>query len=113
MKALLFGTGDYYRKYREWFRPEDILGLVDNDEGKSGTRIDGYRVYLPHEAVSLPYDCVVILSVHEEAMRRQLTELGVPEDKIYIYSELYKHPEMTAADREICFWGSDKGSPEF
>ncbi|MCI9396482.1 MAG: glycosyltransferase [Lachnospiraceae bacterium] len=108
MKALLFGTGDYYRKYREWFRPEDILGLVDNDEGKSGTRIDGYRVYLPHEAVSLPYDCVVILSVHEEAMRRQLTELGVPEDKIYIYSELYKHPEMTAADREICFWGSDK-----
>ncbi len=108
MKILLFGTGDYYRKYREWFRQEDIIGLIDNDEKKHGTQIDGYKVYLPGEAVKLPYDCVVILSVHEEIMRRQLTELGVPNGKIYIFSELYQHPELTVNERAVCFWGSDK-----
>jgi len=108
MKILLFGTGDYYRKYREWFRQEDIIGLIDNDESKHATQIDGHKVYLPREAVKLPYDCVVILSVHEETMRRQLTELGVQNGKIYIFSELYRHPELIVKERAVCFWGSDK-----
>lgn len=108
MNVLLFGTGDYYRKYRDWFKREDILGLVDNDETKSGTLVDGCKVYLPGEAVRLPYDCVVILSVHEEAMRGQLVELGVPDEKIYVFSQLHRHPELTAADLAVCFWGNDK-----
>ena len=113
MKILLFGTGDYYRKYREWFKSKDILGLIDNDESKRGTLIDGYKIYLPREAVSLVYDYIVILSVHEEAMRNQLKELGVSDNKIFIYSELYKHPELTVPDREICFWGNDKRFSQF
>lgn len=108
MKILLFGTGDYYRKYRDWFRHEDILGLIDNDEKKCGAVIDGYPVYLPWEALDLPYDSIVILSVHEGTMRRQLTELGVPNDKVYIYSELYKHPELIVDKRPVCIWGSDR-----
>lgn len=113
MKILLFGTGDYYCKYREWFKSKDILGLIDNDESKRGTLIDGYKIYLPREAVSLVYDYIVILSVHEEAMRNQLKELGVSDNKIFIYSELYKHPELTVPDREICFWGNDKRFSQF
>ena len=108
MRILLFGTGDYYRKYRDWFRREDILGLVDNDENKRGTLVDGYKVYLPQEAVQLSFDCVVILSVHEEGMRRQLLELGVPDDTIYIFSELYKHPELIMPERAVCLWGGDR-----
>lgn len=108
MKILLFGTGDYYRKYRDWLRKEDILGLIDNDENKRGTLIDGYTVYLPREAAELPYDCIVVLSVHEETMHRQLKELGVPDSKIYKFSELYKHPELIVAERAVSFWGSDK-----
>lgn len=108
MKILLFGTGDYYRKYREWFRREDIKGLIDNDENKQGILIDGFQVYLPCTAVYLEYDCVVILSVHEEAMHRQLVELGVPEDKIYKFSELHRHSELIKAAQPICFWGDDR-----
>lgn len=108
MKILLFGTGDYYRKYKDWIRQENILGLIDNDKKKSGSVIDGYPVYLPQEAVFLSYDCIVILSVHEGAMRSQLMELGVPNDRIYVYSELYKHPELIVVERAVCFWGSDK-----
>ena len=47
MKILLFGTGDYYQKYKRWFRKEDIAGLIDNDANKQGTLIDGYEVYPP------------------------------------------------------------------
>ncbi len=108
MKILLFGTGDYYRKYREWFSPEDVLGLIDNDESKRGTFIDGYKIYLPYEAVNLPYDGIVILSVHEQAMRSQLLKLGVPDEKIYAFSELYRHPELIVDDRAVCLWGSDE-----
>ena len=108
MKILLFGTGDYYRKYREWFRREDIEGLIDNDENKQGVLIDGFPVYLPRTAVCREYDCVVILSVHEEAMHEQLVGLGVPEDKIYRFSELHRHPEIIKAAQPVCFWGNDR-----
>lgn len=105
---MLFGTGDYYRKYKDWFKKDDILGLIDNDESRQGQLLDGYQVYSPREAVRLPFDCIVILSVHEEAMREQLKGLGVPEEKICIFSELYKHPELTAADRVVSFFGDGR-----
>ena len=108
MKILLFGTGDYYRKYKSWFKPQDIIGLIDNDETKRGTLLDGYEVYLPREAVGLFYDCIVILSVHEEPMRRQLIELRVPKSKIYNFSELYKHPEIVMSDQAVCLWGDEQ-----
>lgn len=108
MKCLLFGTGDYYRKYKDWFKTEDVLGLIDNDKSRQGQMLDGYQVYPPEEAVRLPFDCIVVLSVHEEAMRKQLEGLGVPEGKICIFSELYKHPELTAADRAVGFFGDGR-----
>lgn len=108
MKCLLFGTGDYYRKYKDWFKKEDVLGLIDNDESRQGQMLDGYEVYPPEEAVRLPFDCIVVLSVHEEAMRKQLKGLGVPEEKICIFSELYKHPELTAAGRAVSFFGDGR-----
>ena len=108
MKCLLFGTGDYYRKYKDWFKKGDVFGLIDNDESKQGHLLDGYEVYSPKETVKLPYDCIVILSVHEEAMREQLKGLGVPDEKICIFSELYKHPELTAADRAVSFFGDGR-----
>lgn len=108
MKILLFGTGDYYHKYKNWFRVSDIHGLLDNDEKKSGTLLDGHKIYLPKDAVKLSYDCIVILSVHEEAMHRQLQELGVRKEKIYKFSELYKHPELIGEERAVCFWGDGR-----
>lgn len=108
MKCLLFGTGDYYRKYKDWFKRDDVFGLIDNDESKQGNLLDGYEVYSPKEAVKLAYDCIVILSVHEEAMRGQLKGLGVSDEKICIFSELYKHPEFTAADRAVSFFGDGR-----
>lgn len=32
MKFLIFGTGDYYERYKKWFPPKDVLALLDNSE---------------------------------------------------------------------------------
>lgn len=88
MKYLIFGTGEYYIRYKKWFENEYIIALLDNAPDKQGTYIDGIAVISPEEGVKLDYDAVMILSVYVKAMKRQLMELGVPEAKIYHYYDL-------------------------
>lgn len=107
MHILLFGTGDYYQKYKRCFKPEDIEALIDNDKCKQGIQIDGYDVFSPKAVIGMNFDCIVILSVHEAAMRRQLVELGVPEEKIYKFSELHRHPELLNSRNDIVCYGND------
>ena len=94
MKIILFGTGDYYRKYRKWFRDEDIVALLDNDSSKHGTIIDGKTVCSPAFVSSISFEWIVILSVYTDAMFRQLVELGVPGDSILKYSDLIYHKDL-------------------
>ncbi len=102
MKFLIFGTGDYYYRYKKWFPAKEVLALLDNSEKKQNTKIDGIQVLPPEEGVRLPYDAIVILSFYIKEMRRQLQSLGVPEEKIYhfydlhglIYREDRKKPEI-------------------
>ncbi|MCM1264028.1 MAG: glycosyltransferase family 4 protein [Butyrivibrio sp.] len=88
MKYLLFGTGEYYTRYKKWFAKEDVTALLDNAPDKQGTYIDGIAVVSPEEGIKLDYDAVMILSVYVKAMKRQLMELGVPKEKIYHYYDL-------------------------
>lgn len=107
MRILLFGTGDYYQKYKKWFRPQEIDVLIDNDRYKQGSQIDGYEVISPEAASDRDFDCIVILSVHEASMHEQLIELGVPEERIYKFSELYRYPEILNCRNEIECYGDD------
>ncbi|MBQ8200128.1 MAG: glycosyltransferase family 4 protein [Lachnospiraceae bacterium] len=105
MRVLLFGTGDYYNKYKQWFRGNSIVALVDNDADKQGTRLDGYLVIAPQDISKYDYDLIFVLSVHEKPIRKQLAELGVKNKKICMYSELYKYPEMLVRNREVFCYG--------
>ncbi|MDE6603083.1 MAG: glycosyltransferase family 4 protein [Lachnospiraceae bacterium] len=89
MKFLLFGTGDYYERYRKWFDPKEVISLLDNAPDKQNTCIDGIKILSPEQGIRLDYDAVVILSFYVKAMKRQLVELGVPEDKIYHFYDLH------------------------
>jgi len=64
MKLLLFGTGDYYNRYKKWFVHQEIVALLDNSKQKQYTWIDEIRVLPPEEGVKLSYDAVVILSFY-------------------------------------------------
>ncbi len=88
MKLLLFGTGDYYNRYKKWFVHQEILALLDNSKQKQYTDIDGIRVLPPEEGVKLPYDVVVILSFYAKAMKQQLINLGVAQSNIYHFFDL-------------------------
>lgn len=88
MKYLIFGTGDYYNRYKKWFPQEEITALLDNAPDKQGTFLDGIPVVSPERGVGLPYDAVVILSFYVKTMRQQLLELGVSENKIYHFYDL-------------------------
>lgn len=88
MKFLLFGTGDYYDRYKKWFPKEDVVALLDNSLTKQGTCLDDIPIVSPKEGVQLPFDHVVILSFYVEEMRNQLKHLGVSEDRICHFFDL-------------------------
>lgn len=88
MRYLLFGTGDYYERYKGWFAAEDIVALLDNSPTKQHAVVDGKEVLHPQEGVRREFDAVIILSFYVKAMRQQLLELGVTEGKIYHFFDL-------------------------
>ena len=106
MRYLLFGTGDYYKRYRKWFLKEEVLALLDNAKDKQGTEIDGIRVCTPEEGVQMNYDGIVILSFYVAEMKRQLTELGVSSDKIYHFYDLYRLISIETRAKQIQYFGN-------
>lgn len=98
MKYLIFGTGDYYNRYKKWFAKQDVLALLDNSPQKQHTYIDGVEVLSPGEGIKLPYDTIVILSYYVKQMKQQLISLGADEDKIY---HLYDLHQLLAQSKEI------------
>lgn len=90
MKFLLFGTGDYYNRYKKWFEQQEVLALLDNSVQKQHTVLDGIEVLPPEEGIRLDYDTIVILSFHVKQMRQQLVSLGVDESRIYHFYDLHQ-----------------------
>ena len=90
MKLLLFGTGDYYQRYKKWFAGHEILALLDNSFQKQQENIDGLKVISPCDINKFEYDFIIILSFQYEAMKNQLEEMGVSENKIYHFYTLRK-----------------------
>ena len=108
MKFLLFGTGDYYERYKKWFRREDVAALLDNSPKKQNTIIDEVKVLSPEEGIRLPFDVVVILSFYVKEMRSQLMKLGVSEDIIYHFYDLHKLIDINEFRKPIQYYGNAK-----
>lgn len=90
VKFILFGTGEYYQRYKKWFNKDEIVALIDNSSNKQHNLIDGTEVLPPEEGIHFQYDYIVILSFYVKEMRKQLMELGVHQDRILHFFELYK-----------------------
>ena len=90
MRYLIFGTGDYYNRYKKWFQHQEVLALLDNSEQKQHTVIDGIEVLSPEEGIRQDYDAIIILSFHIKAMKQQLVALGVDEQCIYHFYDLHQ-----------------------
>ncbi len=87
MNALIFGTGKFYHKYK-YRVPCKVIGLVDNNQNKIGSQLDGYTIMSVENMVTCDYDCVFILVKDYADIKGQLEERGVPEDKIFTYENV-------------------------
>lgn len=84
MKVVIFGTGNFYQKYRKSFKNNiELTALIDNDPEKWGKVLDGIMIYPVADLDKLEYDIVFLLSASYVDMKRQLRSLGVPGNKIY------------------------------
>ena len=105
MKFLLFGTGDYYERYKKWFEKDEITALLDNSSRKQSTLIDGVKVLSPEEGIQLEFDAIVILSFYVKAMKAQLAGLGVDEKRIYHFYDLHRLFQGRATHRPVKYYG--------
>lgn len=85
-RAVIFGAGTRGRTVLEEVRREfDVVYYIDNDRSVHGTEIDHCEIR-PVEAVrEEDYDCILLATMSPEmfeAMKQQLRELGVAEEKV-------------------------------
>lgn len=112
MKYLLFGTGDYYNRYKKWFCKDEIVALLDNSKTKQNTLIDGIKVCSPEEGIKLGYDKIIILSFYVKAMKQQLLELGVAEDCILHFYDLHQIIDVKKYPDKILYYRADDTGTE-
>ena len=81
-KVVVFGTGNYYQKYKEELQSYEIVAFVDNDCRKHGTSLDGVKIRPVEECARLMFDYIILLSVYEDEMKEQLLRLNICPAKI-------------------------------
>lgn len=112
MKYLLFGTGDYYERYKKWFDKSEVVALLDNSIQKQNTMIDGIKVVSPQEGIQLEYDVIVILSFYVKSMKEQLIKLGVNPNSIYHFFDLHKLFQEKSLNMPLQYFGNAKNIVE-
>ena len=113
MKFLVFGTGEYYNRYKIWFVREDIIALIDNSKEKQGQYIDGIFVIPPEAVFQYEFDAIIILSFYVKTMRRQLIELGVEASRIFHFFDLHGLIHYSERKREIHYYGFRRKGIEY
>lgn len=98
MKYIIFGTGEYYKRYISWFKGRDVVALLDNATDKQGTLLGGVPVISPTELHLVEYDVIIILSFYVREMKQQLLDLGVEDDRIFHFYDLH---DLFARDDSI------------
>ena len=107
---LLFGTGEYYNRYKIWFCEDDIVALVDNSKDKQGTFIDGKLVIAPEDCKKYDFDEIFILSFYVDSMRKQLVDFGIEENHIHHFYELHDFLDIPKVKKEVSYEGYEINS---
>lgn len=83
MRIIIFGTGAYYQKRKEYFNMIEKEAFIDNNAEIQDTDLDGVPVLAPEKAMDLEYDYVCVMSNrYAVEMVKQLILLGYDPDKI-------------------------------
>jgi len=91
--VVVFGTGQYYRKYKKYLYSEkiNIVAFIDNNINMCGRQIDGFLVYFPKELHRIKYDYIILMSLYSYTMNKQLLELKIDKSKIWYIGNLIEY----------------------
>jgi hypothetical protein len=86
-RVLIFGTGSGGRYlYNSIQNQKDIIGFLDNNRLKQGTKFCGRNVLNPSDILNLNFEKIIIASDYYKEIFQQLTtEFGVAKQKISLY----------------------------
>lgn len=104
MRFLLFGTGDYYNRYKHWFIHHKVVALLDNSAQKQHTMMDGLEIVSPEEGIKLEYDEIIILSFYVKQMKEQLIQMGVAKERIFHFYDLHRIISWQKMKRPIQYY---------
>lgn len=97
MRVIFFGAGKFASNIWEevvekpQLYTDEYLAFVDNNVDLWGTTFGGKPVIAPLEIKRIEVDLVVIVSIYENSIRKQLTEeLDIAWEKIYSYGEYFR-----------------------
>jgi hypothetical protein len=108
LRKLIFGAGIEGQK-AAIEQKDEVIAFIDNDPNKLGTNFMGLPVVGIAELSNILYDRIQIASSnHTMEIFRQLTGLGIPEDRIY--SPLIDRSNL---DRQGNLVAKHLGSPAF
>jgi hypothetical protein len=90
MRILVFGTGSGLRDLLSVL-PADVIvaGLLDNDARKQGASVRNLPVYAPEAVSGLEFDRIVVSARGGDAVRKQLVDLGVAQERIILFYPTY------------------------
>lgn len=86
-KVLIFGTGIFYKNRVDKLRCTEIVAFLDNDSSKWGQTLDGHVIVNPVYVNDYEFEYIILMSLAEKDMRRQLHDLGIKEQHILSYKE--------------------------
>ncbi len=90
MKIVVYGAGESCEKLLLQLEDETVLCVADKDPGKTGKKIGHYDIITPADIKKYDYDMVLVcVDGHVPEVRRELTQLGIDNEKIVSYG-MYK-----------------------
>ena len=88
-KIICFGAGQYIVNNQNIIlnHEDKLVAIIDNNESKWGNIFMGTSIISPKQILGLDYDLIVITSICEDEIRKQLKLLGVSDKKIFSLME--------------------------
>ena len=104
MKIIIFGANadgeGLFRQFKPliWAGIVEILAFSDNDSRLEGVILDGLQIISPARIPKLQFDKIIIAPIFTAEIRRQLLDLGIPDNKI---ESLYKDEYFSREARKF------------
>lgn len=88
MKVVSFGVGKFYQKREHIIKSNaELVAFIDNNPELHGKEMDGVPVRAPGDVNQFSYDKILLMSMDNNQMKKQLLSLGIEENKIWYWEQ--------------------------